>query len=113
MQHTNPANQKKAVAATLIIAAVVIFILSGFYSVSSTQRGVIATFGKIKPEVVEAGLHIKIPFVQTIHKMSIQTVKLEENAPSYTKDIQTADVRYVLNFDPVPEKAESKTEEEN
>ena len=92
MQHTNPANQKKAVAITLVVAAVVIFILSGFYSVSSTQRGVIATFGKIKPEVIEAGLHIKIPFVQTIHKMSIQTVKLEENAPSYTKDIQTADV---------------------
>lgn len=103
MQHTNPANQKKAVAITLVVAAVVIFILSGFYSVSSTQRGVIATFGKINPNVVEAGLHIKIPFVQTIHKMSIQTVKLEENAPSYTKDIQTADVRYVLNFDPVPE----------
>ena len=87
----------------LIIAAALILIATGFYSVSSTQRGVIATFGKINPEVVDAGLHMKIPFVQSVNKMSIQTVKLEANAPSYTKDIQTADVRYVLNFDPVPE----------
>ena len=103
MQHTNPANQRKAAVTTVLVLAAVILIISGFYSVSSTQRGVIATFGKINPEVVDAGLHVKIPFVQTINKMSIQTVKLEENAPSYTKDIQTANVRYVLNFDPVPE----------
>ncbi len=101
MQHN--VNQGKASLVVIIVIAAVILVFSGFYSVSSTQRGVLSTFGKINPEVIDAGLHMKIPFMQTINKMSIQTVKLEENAPSYTKDIQTADVRYVLNFDPVPE----------
>lgn len=63
MQHTNPANQKKTVVTVLLVALAVILFFSGFYSVSSTQRGVIATFGKINPEVVDAGLHLKIPFV--------------------------------------------------
>ena len=78
-------------------------LLSSFYSVSSTQRGIIATFGKINPTAVDAGLHVKIPFVQSIDKMSIQTVKMEQTSMAYTKDIQSSTVTYVLNFDPVPE----------
>jgi len=103
MQHTNKNISQKAALWVVVGVMAVIIIGSGFYSVSSTQRGVIATFGKINEEVVDAGLHMKIPFVQTVNKMSIQTVKLDQNAPSYTKDIQTANVQYVLNFDPVPE----------
>lgn len=103
MQHTNQNIPQKAAIWVVVGVLALILIGSGFYSVSSTQRGIIATFGKINPTVVDAGLHVKIPFVQTVTKMSIQTVKLQQTTPSYTKDIQTAGVDYVLNFDPVPE----------
>lgn len=103
MKYTNPSTNKRIISLVFLGVLAIILISSGFYSVSSTQRGVIATFGKINPNVVDDGLHIKIPFVQTVNKMSVQTVKLEQTAPAYTRDIQTASVDYVLNFDPVPE----------
>ncbi len=104
MQHTNPGiNNAKITRWVVVAVAVFILAITSFYSVSSTERGIIATFGKINPTAIDAGLHMKIPFVQTVNKMSIQTVKMEQTTPAYTKDIQTANVDYVLNFDPVPE----------
>ena len=94
---------KKIITVTLSVIAALILICCSFYTVDSTERGIIKTLGKISEEPVAAGLHVKIPFVQTVYKMSIQTYKVEGVEASYTKDIQSADIAIVLNYDVIPD----------
>jgi regulator of protease activity HflC (stomatin/prohibitin superfamily) len=74
-----------------------------FYTVKSTQRGVLSTFGKIHEQSISDGPHIKIPFAQTIKKVNVQQKKFDGQENSYTKDVQTAVVDYTINYDLVKE----------
>ena len=83
------------------IALIVIF--SSFYTIKSTERGVLSTFGKMSDEVVGDGLHFKIPFIQTIKKVNIQQKKFDGKENSYTRDVQTSEVEYTINYELVRE----------
>lgn len=82
---------------------IVITVLSSFYTIKSTERGVLSTFGKISPSVIEDGLHVKIPFIQSIKKVNIQQKKFDGKENSYTRDVQTSEVQYTINYDLVRE----------
>ncbi len=84
-----------------ILALIVLF--SSFYTIRSTERGVLSTFGKMSDEVVEDGLHLKIPFIQTIKKVNVQQKKFDGHENSYTRDVQTSEVDYTINYELVRE----------
>lgn len=87
-----------------IVGVFAIIVLScSFYTVKSTQRGVLSTFGKIHETSISDGLHVKIPFVQTVKKVNVQQKKFDGQENSYTKDVQTAVVDYTINYDLVRE----------
>ena len=86
----------------LALVAVLVF-FSSFYTIRSTERGVLATFGKMSDQVVEDGLHLKIPFIQTIKKVNVQQKKFDGKENSYTRDVQTSEVEYTINYDLVRE----------
>ena len=83
------------------LALIVFF--SSFYTIRSTERGVLATFGKMSDEVVSDGLHFKVPFIQTIKKVNIQQKKFDGKENSYTRDVQTSEVEYTINYELVRE----------
>lgn len=93
----------KKITIGVVVLVVLALLSSCFYTISSTERGVLSTFGNIKQESIGSGLHFKIPMVQDVKRVSIQTYKIEENTGAYTKDIQSAVIQYVLNFDVIPE----------
>lgn len=74
-------------------------VLSSFYTVKSTERGVLSTFGKIQDGTVKDGLHFKIPFVQSVDKVNVQQKKFDGTEDSYTRDVQTSEVQYTINYD--------------
>ncbi len=86
----------------LALLAIIVF-FSSFYTIKSTERGVLATFGKMSDQVVEDGLHLKIPFIQTIKKVNVQQKKFDGKENSYTRDVQTSEVEYTINYDLVRE----------
>ena len=88
---------------SLLAVLAVIVVFSTFYTIKSTERGVLSTFGKISPSVIDEGLHVKIPFIQTIKKVNIQQKKFDGEENSYTRDVQTSEVRYTINYDLVRE----------
>lgn len=94
---------KRTVIWAVVIAFLAITGYACFYTISSTERGVLSTFGEIKTEAIGSGLHFKIPYIQKINRVSIQTYKIEEKTGAYTKDIQSAEINYVLNFDLIPD----------
>lgn len=87
----------------LLALVVVITVFSSFYTIKSTERGVLSTFGKISPGVIEDGLHVKIPFIQTIKKVNVQQKKFDGKENSYTRDVQTSEVQYTINYELVRE----------
>ena len=86
----------------LAVLAIIVF-FSSFYTIRSTERGVLATFGKMSDTVVEDGLHLKIPFIQTIKRVNVQQKKHDGKENSYTRDVQTSVVEYTINYDLVRE----------
>ena len=88
---------------SLLALIVVITVFSSFYTIKSTERGVLSTFGKISPGVIDDGLHVKIPFIQTIKKVNVQQKKFDGKENSYTRDVQTSEVQYTINYDLVRE----------
>lgn len=86
----------------LAVFAVLICCLS-FYTIRSTERGVLSTFGKVSDNVIEDGLHVKVPFFQTIKRVNVQQKKFDGKEDSYTRDVQTSEVEYTINYDLVRE----------
>ena len=93
---------RRAVTLTIVALVAVILAMGSFYTIRSTERGVLATFGKISDVPVEPGLHVKIPVIQTVSRMSIQTQKIKIEEAAYTKDIQTAVFCCEVNYDVRP-----------
>lgn len=87
----------------LLALLALITVFSSFYTIKSTERGVLSTFGKISPGVIEDGLHVKIPFIQTVKKVNVQQKKFDGTENSYTRDVQTSEVQYTINYDLVRE----------
>ena len=85
------------------IGVVVIFTASlGFYTIDQGSRGVLLRFGKLM-EVVDSGLHFKIPFVDTVDEISIRTQKVQQKLSVYSKDVQGAEVSLSVNYAISPE----------
>ena len=92
-------NTKKLTTWIVVAIAAVILLSSSFYTIKSTERGILSTFGRISENTVEDGLHMKIPFIQSVKKINIQQKKFDGHENSYTRDVQTSEVEYTINYD--------------
>ena len=96
-------NENFSIAGIIIGFVVVLILLFGsFYTVKSSERGVISTLGKVRDEPADAGLHLKWPIIQKVKRMSIQTQKMSKSESAYTKDIQNTEVTLEINYDLIP-----------
>lgn len=89
-----------SLATVLLVSAVASNTIIG-----AGERGVRVTWGNVSPEPLTEGVHFKIPFVQQIVKYDIKTQKSSIKTNVYTKDIQQADIAYVLNYNLKPDYA--------
>jgi regulator of protease activity HflC (stomatin/prohibitin superfamily) len=90
---------KNIVKWSIIVLLGIILLTCSMYSIKSTERGVLSTFGKISETVIEPGFHVKWPFIQSIKKVNIQQKKFDGKENSYTRDVQTSEVDYTVNYD--------------
>src|SRR3954449_1909721 len=96
-----------AVSVAVLIVALValVLLMSGVRMVQQYQRGVVLRFGRLLPEVRGPGLHLIIPLVDRMSKVSIQTIVLDiPSQGTITRDNVTIGVDAVVYFrvvDPV------------
>ena len=85
----------------VVVLGVLILLLSSFGTVDAGERGVRTRFSAVVG-VVEQGLYVKIPFIEKVHRMNVQTktVKYELEDPLYSasKDLQDVKIAVVLNY---------------
>lgn len=96
---------EKLIGSVFVLFVVVALGLMGMYTIEQGYRGVVLRFGKVI-DVADSGMHFKIPFVDTVHKMSVRTVKLSNKIAVYSKDIQGAEVVISMNYHLSPDKVQ-------
>ena len=101
-------NQIRKIITQVLVGVVVVIMalivtFSAFFTIKSTERGVLSTFGKVE-KVLEPGLHTKIPFVQTVEKYTLVpqeyklVVPVNGDAAALSKDNQSLGYTAVIQF---------------
>ena len=85
-----------AIAAGAVIVASLI--ASAFVTIPAGQRGVVIRFSAVTGTVLEEGLQTKMPFLESVVRMSVQTQKYEADSSAVTNDLQDVSTTIALNW---------------
>jgi len=78
--------------AVFAAAAALLLVLSSIYTVSETEQVILTQFGRPLGGVLkEPGLHVKVPFVQTVHRFDKRWLEFDGDA----NEIPTKDKKYI------------------
>ena len=89
-----------------IIVIVLIVIGGVFVQIGPGQRGVLMTFGAVHNGVLDPGLHIKLPFVQSVARMDVQVQNSQAAETSASLDLQNVSTTVATNWHILPGDAE-------
>ena len=104
MQNAMQKTPKKLIVTVGIILFILIF-FRPWVQVGAGQRGVVLNFGAVQEQVLEEGLHFRIPVMQEIALMDVKIQKAETDAAAASADLQDVSSRIALNYHVVPDKA--------
>lgn len=85
-----------------IVALVLLSWLNPFVVINAGHRGVITTFGKVNPTVLEEGLHFRIPVMQQVREINVQIQKAEGDGDAASRDLQQVHTKIALNYHLIP-----------
>lgn len=88
--------------ALAIVALVLLSWLNPFVVINAGHRGVITTFGKVNPTVLEEGLHFRIPVMQQVREINVQIQKAEGDGDAASRDLQQVHTKIALNYHLIP-----------
>lgn len=89
----------------LIILGILFFVIlfESWYTIGAGERGVLLQLGKPFPNSYESGFHLKIPIIQSVVKMNVQTQKYTaEKASAASQDLQTVTTDVAVNYHILP-----------
>lgn len=91
---------------TLLVILAIIFLIvifGAWYTIGAGQRGIVLTLGKPTQVSFEPGFHLKIPIIQSVVKMNVQTQKYAADKTSAaSKDLQTVTTDIAVNYHILP-----------
>ena len=91
--------QNSAVAIGLaLLFALIITISQGVKTVPPGTVGVVTHFGSVQEEVIQPGLHFKVPIMTRIVEVDTRVQKVEEEATASSKDLQIVTSKIALNY---------------
>lgn len=108
---TPPRSQQKSsrdiyVFVKISLLLLVITIIANFFVIiDAGHRGVLMQFGKVQEQVLGEGLHLIIPLVNTVEKLSVRVQSQEISAEASSKDLQDVFTDVALNWHILPDKA--------
>ncbi|MBD1826444.1 prohibitin family protein [Microcoleus vaginatus GB1-A2] len=106
IKSSNKKNKDVYIAVQIALLIVFLAILSKFFViVNAGERGVLMQFGKVQEQVLGEGLHVIVPTVYTVKKLSVRVQKQESSAEASSKDLQDVFTDVALNWHIIPEEA--------
>jgi prohibitin 2 len=102
LRHTNRQYPKDARGRIISIVGVVLVVTSvivgSLTTIPAGHRGVVIRFGAVTGTILEEGLQTKLPFIDSVVKMSVQTQKYETDSSAVTNDLQDVSTTIALNW---------------
>jgi prohibitin 1 len=94
------------IAVQLSVVIVLLAIMSNFFVIiNAGERGVMMQFGKVQEQVLGEGIHVIVPLVDNVKKLSVRVQKQENSAEASSKDLQNVFTDVALNWHIIPEEA--------
>ena len=81
-----------------VVMIVISIIASSFATIPAGHRGVVIRFSAVTGTILNEGLQMKLPFLDSVVKMSVQTEKYETGAASASRDLQDVNTTIALNW---------------
>ncbi len=94
----------KIVTLSVIGFVVLVLLLGSFGTISAGNVGVKTQFGKVLG-TVQPGLYVKIPFIQHVTSMDVQTQKDQTDATAASNDLQSVTATVAVNYHVEPQDA--------
>jgi regulator of protease activity HflC (stomatin/prohibitin superfamily) len=103
---TNTGNQKdldtrrwgsigSIIGVVIIVASLIV---GSFTTIPAGHRGVVIRFSAVTGRILDEGLQTKLPFIDSVEKMSVQTQKYEADSFAVTNDLQDVNTTIALNW---------------
>ena len=97
LKETKPKLKRYIILGVIVVLAVIVAI-NAFVVVDAGHTGVVVTLGKVNEGVLQEGIHMKIPFVQSVVKIDNRIQKLEVQTEAFSKDLQSVDTTLAINY---------------
>lgn len=81
-----------------------LLLTSACTQVDAGYRGIKLVWGEVQEKPLPEGVYFYAPWSTTIEKMNVREIKLSEQTECFTRDNQSANVTYSVNFYPDPSK---------
>jgi regulator of protease activity HflC (stomatin/prohibitin superfamily) len=105
-KEANKSKRDMYVASRVLLVLLALVLLSSFFVVvNAGQRGVLMQFGKVQDAVLDEGLHVIIPIVNTVQKLSVRVQNQQISAEASSKDLQDVYTDVALNWHIIPSEA--------
>lgn len=89
----------------LPIVILAFVLLNSYVIVGPGQRGVVVRLGAVSDRVLGEGLHLRIPFVESVVRMDVRIQKEQTETDASSKDLQDTHSTVALNYHIDPAKA--------
>ena len=88
----------KIIGIVVVLLLVLIVLGSSVVVVEAGQTGVVLTFGRVSPIVLQEGIHLEVPFAQNVITINNRIVKTEVTTEAFSKDLQTISSIIAVNY---------------
>ena len=106
MNEKNSLSDKFIVYSSLgILAFLALIVFKPFAIIKAGDRGVVMRFGKVQNTILDEGIHVIIPVVNSIKPLTVRVQKNDVTAAASSKDLQDVNIEIALNWHINPEKA--------
>lgn len=98
-----PTTKKVIIFMFVVVVVLLVIIINPLVTVGAGERGVVLDWGAFNGRILEPGLHMRIPFAQTVVKMDVRTLKIEIlSSEAYSHDLQNVKIHSVVNYNSDP-----------
>lgn len=88
-----------------IVLSSAILVLNSCIIINAGERGVLMQFGQVQEQILNEGIHLIIPFVNTVEKLSVRVQKQQISAEASSRDLQEVFTDVALNWHIKPQES--------
>ena len=80
------------------LVGIISMVFGSYVIVESGHVGVVRTLGAVQPRPLVEGIHFRKPFLDKVEQMDTRLIRVQANAASASKDLQTVQTQVTLQF---------------